>query len=88
MHTRGALNGFTYMSSKEKWLEVHGQKKWQYFYQPSSLLRQEAFYQRFLKDEPSEIDSWPRVRIEVRDRAYEGFVRAESEWPIKRTRFV
>lgn len=88
MHTRGALNGFAYMSSKDKWLEVHGQKKWQYFYQPSSLVRQEAFFQKFLKDEHSEIDSYPRVRIEVRDQAYQGFVRAESEWPIKRARFV
>ncbi|KAJ9612976.1 hypothetical protein H2200_002917 [Cladophialophora chaetospira] len=70
------------------WGDFDGQKKWQYFYQPSSLLRQEAFYQKFLKNESSEIDSWPPVRIEVRDRAYQGFVRAESEWPIKRTRFV
>ena len=87
MHTRGTLNGFTSISSKQKWLEVHGQKKWQYFYQPSSLLKQEAFYQKFLKGEPSEVDSWPPVQIEIRDRAYAGHVRSEQEWPIKRTRF-
>lgn len=87
LHTRGALNGYTGISSKQKWLEVHGKKKWQYYYRPESLVRQEAFYQRFLKGEPSQIDTWPPVRIEVRDRAYVGHVRAEQDWPIKRTRF-
>ncbi len=88
LHTRGALNGFTYIGSKQKWLEVHGRKKWHYYYQPSSLARQEAFYQKFLKNEFSEVDSWPPVRIEIRDGAYEGYVRDEQEWPIKRTRFA
>lgn len=87
MHTRGTLNGYTYIGSKEKWLEVHGQKKWQYYYQPTSLARQEAFYRKFLKDEASEVDEWPPVRIEIRDRAYQGKWRNESEWPINRTHF-
>ncbi|KEF52961.1 uncharacterized protein A1O9_10867 [Exophiala aquamarina CBS 119918] len=87
LHTRGTLNGYTGISSKQKWLEVHGRKKWQYYYQPESLARQEAFYQKFLKDESSQVDKWPPVRIEVRDRAYVGYVREEEDWPIKRTRF-
>ena len=87
LHTRGALNGYTHIGSKQKWLEVHGRKKWQYYYQPSSLARQEAFYQKFLKGEASEVDTWPPVQIEIRDRAHEGHVRSEQEWPIKRTRF-
>ena len=90
LHTRGVLNGFTQIRSKQKWLEVHGRLKWQYYYQPSSLAKQEAFYAKFLKEEEgsSEVDSWPPVQIEVRDRAYEGSVRAEQDWPIKRTRFA
>ncbi|KIW95575.1 uncharacterized protein Z519_04160 [Cladophialophora bantiana CBS 173.52] len=88
LHTRGALNGFTYISSKQKWLEVHGRKKWQYFYQESSLARQEAFYRKFLKDEPSEVDEWPPVRIEIRDQFYQGHWRDEQEWPLNRTRFA
>lgn len=88
LHTRGVLNGFAGISSKQKWLEVHGRKKWQYYYQADSLVRQEAFYQKFLKDEPSQVDTWPPVQIEIRDRAYEGYVRAEKDWPIERTRFT
>ena len=88
LHTRGTLNAFTGLGSTMKWLEVHGRKKWQYYYQESSLHRQEAFYKKFLKDEASEVDSWSRVRIEVRDRAFQGSFRAENEWPIARTRLV
>ena len=88
IHTRGTLNGFSGIKSVDKWLEVHGQKKWQYYHQESSLSRQEAFYQKYLKDQASEIDSWPRVQIEVRDQAFSGTVRAEEDWPISRTRHV
>lgn len=88
MHTRGTLNGFVGISSKDKWLEVHGQKKWRYFFEPESVRRQEAFFQRFLKGEKSEIDSWPRVRLEVRDRAWKGEFRPEQEWPLARTQYT
>ena len=86
LHTRGTLLGFSEIGSSEKWLEVHGQKKWQYFYQPTSLRRQEAFFQKFLKQQPSEVDIWPPVSIEIREKAFEGYVRAENEWPLQRTR--
>jgi uncharacterized protein len=88
LHTRGSLYGFSTIASEAKWLEVHGRKKWQYFYQESSLRRQGAFFKKFLRNRPSETDSWPRVQIEIRDRALEGTVRSENEWPIKRTRHV
>lgn len=90
LHTRGTLHGFTSIGSDQKWLEVHGQLKWKYYYQPSSLVRQEAFYQKFLKadGQPTEVDSWPRVRLEVRDQAHQGKWREENEWPLKRTRCV
>ena len=85
LHTRGTLQVFREISSPDKWLEVHGRKKWQYYYQESSLRRQEAFYRRFLLDQPTEVDRWPRVRIEVRDRAFTGQVRDETDWPLPRT---
>ncbi|KAE8377940.1 Alpha/Beta hydrolase protein [Aspergillus bertholletiae] len=88
MHTRGTLNGFTGISSKEKWLEVHGRKKWRYFFEEESVRRQEAFFQKYLKGEPSEIDGYPKVRLEIRDRAYVGEFRDEKEWPLARTKCV
>ncbi|RHZ43424.1 uncharacterized protein CDV56_101946 [Aspergillus thermomutatus] len=88
MHTRGTLNGFMGISSKEKWLEVHGRKKWRYFFEPESVRRQEAFFQKFLKGQTSEIDSYPRVRLEVRNRAWVGAFRDEQEWPLARTKYT
>ena len=85
LHTRGALDAFQEISSTEKWLYVHGGKKWQYFFLQSSLDRQEAFFQKFLKGLPSEIDTWPRVLIDVRDRAGQQTTRGEAEWPLATT---
>ncbi|KAJ5875432.1 uncharacterized protein N7473_012779 [Penicillium subrubescens] len=88
MHTRGTLNGFVGISSKDKWLEVHGQKKWRYFFEPESVKRQEAFFTKFLKGQKSEVDLWPRVRLEIRDRAWKAEFRPEQEWPLARTQYT
>ncbi len=88
LHTRGTLEGFKQMSSEHKWLEVHAQKKWEYFLRPENVERQRAFFDHFLKGTSDAVLSWPRVRIEVRERIDLGRVRGESEWPIGRTRYT
>ena len=76
------------MHSKDKWLVVHGRKKWQYYYQPDNVDRLRLFFDRFLKGiDHDEIYRWPKVRLEVRDRFYVGEIRDESEWPLARTRY-
>jgi predicted acyl esterase len=87
LHTRGTIEAFRQMSSEHKFLEVHGRKKWQYYYQPSSLARQKAFYDRFLKGVENEVDDWPLVQIEIRERAEVGTWRVEKEWPLARTEY-
>jgi predicted acyl esterase len=84
LHTRGTIEGFRQASSKYKWLEVHGRKKWQYYYQESSRERLRIFFDHFLKGTSDEVLSWPRVRIEVRKKYYEGAMRDEKEWPLAR----
>lgn len=88
LHTRGTIEAFRRISSPYKWLEVHGRKKWQYFYRQESLRRQKAFFDRFVGGEETEVDTWPRVQIEVRERYYRGAVRAEAEWPLARTQYT
>ena len=88
LHTRGTMIGFSGISSEQKWLEVHSRKKWQYYYSDESLRRQEAFFQKFLKGQPSDVDSWPPVVIEIRDQAHVQTRRDEMEWPLARTKFV
>jgi hypothetical protein len=88
LHTRGTLEGFKNLSSENKWLEVHGRKKWAYYYEPASVRRQQAFFDHFLKGLDTEVADWPPVRLEVRERAGVGAFRSEREWPIARTRYT
>jgi uncharacterized protein len=88
LHTRGTLEGFKRIASKDKWLEVHGRKKWAYYYEPESVARLQAFFDRFLRQLPSAIDAWPRVRLEIRQRGFVGVMRGEDEWPLARTRYT
>ncbi len=88
LHTRGTLEGFKKIASAQKWLEVHGRKKWAYYYDPESVRRQREFFDHFLKGLPPAVENWPRVRVEVREKYCVGRMQAESEWPIARTRYT
>ena len=85
LHTRGTLEGFKKISSKEKWLLVHGRKKWSFFHDELCIEKQKQFFDRFLKGIDSEVKNWPRVMLEVRRRYGAGSFRSENEWPLART---
>lgn len=86
LHSRGTLEGFKKIASKDKWLLVHGRKKWQYFYQNQEKQRQ--FFDRFLKGINSEVRFWPKVNLEIRERFFVGNSRNENEWPLARTQYT
>ncbi len=88
IYTRGSLAAFLRLGSAQKWLEVHGRNKWARMYTPESTRRQMAFFDRFLKGTPNEVDQWPKVRLEVRERLDVGSERAETEWPLARTEYT
>jgi hypothetical protein len=85
LHLRGTIEAWRRMGSREKWLEVHGQKKWAHYYRPESRARQFAFFDRFLRDRPTSVTAWPKVRLEVRERHGVAEEREEKEWPLART---
>ena len=87
LHTRGTIGAFNSIASEQKFLEVHGRKKWEYFYQPSSVERQRRFFDHFLKGIDNEVPRWSRVRLEARERYYVGKFRGENEWPLARTQY-
>lgn len=87
LHTRGTLEGYKRISSPQKWLEVHGRKKWAHYYEPASVVKQRQFFDHFLQKRATIVPAWPKVRIEVRDRANVGTFRDEQEWPLGRTQF-
>lgn len=87
LHTRGSLEGFKQMSSEHKWLEVHGRKEWESYYDRECMERQRRFLDRFLKGAPSGIAELPAVRLEVRDRFYEGRTRFADDFPVPGTEY-
>jgi len=87
LHTRGTLEGFKRISSPRKWLEVHGRKKWSWYYEPANTDKRREFFDHFLKQPGTRVPAWPKVLLEVRERANVGEVRAESAWPLARTEY-
>jgi hypothetical protein len=86
LHTRGTLEAFKKISSRDKWLRVHGRKKWQDYY--LNWEKQRQFFDRFLKGIDSEVKYWPKVSLEIRERFFVGNYRSEDEWPIARTQYT
>ncbi|MGH2895304.1 MAG: CocE/NonD family hydrolase, partial [Solirubrobacteraceae bacterium] len=85
LHTRGTLEGFRQISSQEKWLLVHGRKKWQFYYEPENVELLREFFDHFLRGISTGVGSWPRVRVEVRERFYVGHYRDDRQWPLSGT---
>ena len=81
LHSRGTLEGFRRIASRDKWLEVHGRKKWAHYYDPASRARQLAFFEHFLKGRAA-LPAWPRVDVEIRERAHQAHRRASTDWPL------
>ncbi len=87
LHLRGTLHAFNRIASKDKWLIIHGRKKWENYHQPDSVEKQRAFFDRYLKGIDNDVPQWPKVRLEVRERYYVGSSRNENEWPLARTKY-
>lgn len=88
LHTRGTLEAFKRIRSREKWLEVHGQKKWAHYYRPESRARQRAFFDHYLKARGTTVPAWPKIRLEIRARAGVATERLAEQWPLPQTRYV
>ena len=86
LHTRGSVEGFERISSKQKWLFTHGRKKWETFYSEEALGWQKRFLDHFLKDLDNGMDQVPKVRLEVRKAYYTQEVRSEQMWPLPSVR--
>ncbi len=88
LHTRGTLEAFKKIASKDKWLLVHGRYKWWHFWQTENVEKQRQFFNRFLKGVDNQVKDWPKVTLEIREKFYVGNLRTEREWPLARTRYT
>ncbi|HWE83046.1 MAG TPA: CocE/NonD family hydrolase [Gaiellaceae bacterium] len=87
MHLRGNTEAFVRAASADRWLELHGGEHWASFYTARGVELQRRFFGRFLRDERAGWPDEPRVRLRLQrvDGTFED--RAESEWPLRRTRW-
>ena len=88
LHTRGTFEGFKKISSEQKWLLAHGQKKWAHYYVPENMRRLHTFFDYALKGIDNDVKNWPKVTVEVREQNGVAKTRAENEWPIARTQYT
>ena len=80
LHTRGSIEAFERISSKQKWLFTHGRKKWETFYSDEALTWQKRFLDHFLRGVDNGMDRVPKVRLEIRKGFYQQEVRTEEGW--------
>ena len=88
LHPRGNFNGFTQVSSKDKWLEVHGLEHWSLYYTNYGNDLQMRFFERFLRGDESAWPDDPRVQLLVRHPGEKFVPRSEENWPIPRTEWT
>lgn len=85
LHLRGNIEGYLGIASTHKWLRLHSGDHFSEFYQQFEL--QKAFFDRFLKGDPSAFQHEAPVMVQVRDPVGGDRMRPESRWPLEGTRF-
>ncbi len=88
VHTRGSFRAFRKISSKHKFLYIHGRQEWAEFYAAEARNARKLFFDCFLKGTDSRMLDTPPVRMEVRERIDKYTVRYEHEFPLTRTNYV
>ncbi|TVY51674.1 Cocaine esterase [Lachnellula cervina] len=81
LHLRGTIAAWKEFSSKHKYLQIHGGREWEQFYKEENIQKQKLFWDRFLKDEPNEVDNWAVVEYDVRRTAGENARRQVLNFP-------
>ncbi|MGB6939650.1 MAG: CocE/NonD family hydrolase [Xanthobacteraceae bacterium] len=88
LHTRGNFDGYLRAGSKQKWLEVHGDTHFTHFYSNYGEALQKRFFGHFLKGEDTGWAKMPKVSLNIRHPGEKFVLRAENEWPLKRTQWT
>ncbi len=88
LHPRGNFEGFVRAASKDKWLEAHGIEHWTHFYTDYGREQQRRFFDYFLHGKDTGWSRQPKVLLQIRHPGEKFVARAESEWPLKRTKWT
>jgi predicted acyl esterase len=85
MHTRGTLEAYHQIGSKEKWLRVHNTQEWPDLYDDKHRADLRRFFDRYLKGVDNGWESTPCVRLSVFDPGGLDVVnRVETDFPLTR----
>jgi hypothetical protein len=87
LHLRGTIEGWRWISSKDKWLKIQRGSYFVSFFMPQNVALQRKFFDRYLKDIDNGWENEPRVEIEVRstDDRIARTVR-DTQYPLGNTR--
>src|SRR5262249_39402633 len=88
IHPRGNFNGFVEASSRQKWLEAHGESHWGLFSSGYGVALQKRFFDHFLKGIDNGWDKTPPVTLNIRHPGERFVLRHEAEWPLARTQWT
>ena len=90
LHPRGNVCGFEWAATpdEDKYLECHGLEHWTHFYTDYGRELQRRFFDWYLKGEGDWKQTQPHVLLNVRRPGDRFELRAESEWPLARTRWT
>jgi uncharacterized protein len=88
LHPRGNFEGYVRGGTAHKWLEVHGDTHFSHFYSNYGMALQKRFFGHFLKGEDTGWNKQPPVQLNVRHPGEKFVLRAESEWPLARTKWT
>ncbi len=88
LHLRGNIEGFVRAASKQKWLEMHGDRHWTLFYTDYGIALQKRFFGHFLKGEDTGWDKQPALQLQIRHPGEKFVMRHENEWPLARTQWT
>jgi putative CocE/NonD family hydrolase len=86
-HTRGSFRAFRKISSKQKWLYIHGRQEWSEFYTAEAQTMRKLFFDHFLKGIDDRILDIPRVRLETRETLNKYTVRHVTDFPVPGTKY-
>ncbi len=83
LHSRGTIEGYKGISSEDKWLYIHGIKKWEFFYSEKGIAEQKRFLDYYLKGIDTGMKDVPRVRYAVREKYYVEDYQDAEDYPLK-----
>ncbi len=89
LHSRGSLEGFKQLGSRDKWLRIHDGWEWPDYYASENVEDLRKFFDHFLKGLDNGWERTAPVRMAIMDQATAApsrTYRNENEWPLERTR--